>query len=92
MIGGGAEDHRGVRRAVVFAQPAHELVAVHARHDDIGDQQIGLLGAQQVERFHAVGCFEQAVLAAFQQQQQQLPRFRIVFCDENLAAHARLSS
>ena len=88
VIGSGTEDHRGVRGPIVLAQPADQLVAVHPWHDDVGDQQVRLLGAQQVQCFHAVGRFEQAVLAAFEQQQQQLTRFRIVFRDENLAAHA----
>ena len=77
-----------LRGAIVLAQPTDQLVAVHPWHDDVRDQQVGLLGAQQVQRFHAVGRFQQAVLAAFEQQQQQLTRFRIVFRDENLAAHA----
>jgi hypothetical protein len=67
VVGRRTEDDGGVRRAIVLAQPADELVAVHARHDDIGDQEVGLLGAQQVQRFHAVGCFEQAVVAASEQ-------------------------
>ncbi len=77
-----------MRGPIVLAQAPDQLVAVHPGHDDIGDQQVRLLGAQQVERFHAVSRFEQAVFAPFEQQQQQLTRFRIIFRDENLAAHA----
>jgi hypothetical protein len=53
-IGRGHQDHRQQRGGGARAQAAHELVAVHARHQDVGDHQVGALGAHDVERRHGV--------------------------------------
>jgi len=87
VIRGRTEDNGKVGRALLLAHLADELVAVHARHDDVGDQQIGPLTAQHLVGFDAVGRREHVVARA-EHEPQQLACFGIIFGDENRSGHA----
>ena len=45
----------------VALQPAAQLVSVHARHHDVGNDEVHLLGLHRPERFLAVGGRQDAV-------------------------------
>jgi hypothetical protein len=50
----GHQDHRQQRGRRVGAQPAHQLVAVHTRHQDVRDHEVGALVAHRVQGGFAV--------------------------------------
>src|ERR1700674_3947800 len=58
LVLGGEEDHRQVG---LLAQAAEQLHAVHARHLDVEDGEVGRVGLEAVERRGAVGVGEDAV-------------------------------
>ncbi|MNM31227.1 hypothetical protein D3C81_417990 [compost metagenome] len=66
-VGGRVEDDGHVGQRGVFMHARDELVAIHVRHEDVGDDQVRPLGAHDVERIGAVGRFQQAVAAVAQQ-------------------------
>ena len=79
----GIEDDAGGGQLAVGAQALHELVAVHLRHQDVGDDQVGAVGAHQVERGGAVVRLEQAVFGKAEQGQQIGAVARPVVNDED---------
>jgi len=71
-VDGRVEDDLGRRQRRIGAQLLHELVAVHGRHQDVGDDQVGALGAHQRQAVRAVDRFQQAVAGEAEQGLQEL--------------------
>ncbi|MNT08757.1 hypothetical protein D3C72_1435080 [compost metagenome] len=60
-----------------------EFVAVHVRHEDVGDDQVGPLGAQYFQRVGTVGRIQQAVAAVAQQCGQELAVQHMIIDDQD---------
>ena len=71
-VGGRAEDDGQVVQVRVLADFVAETVAVHARHEDVGDDHVHALPLQQSERVHAVMRLENCVAFAFELRAEQL--------------------
>ena len=67
------KNHLRGRQVVVGPQLAHKLVAVHGRHQDVGDHQIGPLGAHQGQRLGTVGGLQRLVAAVPDERDHQRP-------------------
>ncbi len=90
-VGGGVEDHRDGGDLLLGPQRLDEMVAVHARHQDVGDDQVGPLAARQRQAVDAVGGGQQAVLLEAQQGQQELPVQHMVVDDQDCGHAASCS-
>ena len=65
-VGGRVDDDGQVMQARVLADFVAETVAVHPRHEDVGDDCVHALTLQQSERVHAVMGIEDRVAFAFE--------------------------
>ena len=83
QVGGGPEDHLGLRDLGLATQPAHELVAVHRGHQDVADDEVGPLGQRGGEAFDAVAGLEDLVPGVTQQGHDQAAVVGFVVDDED---------
>ena len=60
-----------------------EFVAVHVRHEDIGDDQVRPLGAQYFQRVGTIGRLQQAVAAVAQQCGQEFAVQHMIVDDQD---------
>ena len=72
-----------MRNLAIKAQFSHEFIAIHLRHENIGNDQIRFFFARYFERLRAVLRLKQAVAAVGQHRHQSLPIGRAVIDDEN---------
>jgi hypothetical protein len=70
-VDGRVENDAGGGDCRFGAQLLDKFVAVHGRHQDVGDDQVGALGAHDREGGRAVAGFEQAVAEEAEQVQQE---------------------
>ena len=83
MIGRRVEnDRRGGHRGD-GAHLADELVAIHGRHQDVADDQMGPLALDECERFGAVRRLENAVPLIPEQRGKEESIDGAIFCDED---------
>ena len=87
-VGRGVENHRHRREVRIGAQMRDEFVAVHGGHQDVGDHEVGALGAHAFQRLRAVRGFEQAMAAVPEQRQQELA-VRGAIVDDQDGGHVR---
>ena len=85
---GGQHDDRHGDRLGRGAQLLGQLVAVHARHHDVDDRQVGRLLARQDERLVAVGREQHLVAEALQVGRDQIADVGRVVHDEDAQAAA----
>ena len=83
-VGGRAKDDGQVVQARVLADFVAEAVAVHLRHEDIGNEHVHALTLQQSERVHAVGGLEDHVAFVFELRAEQLQVDGVVVNDEDV--------
>jgi hypothetical protein len=86
-LGRGDEDHGKKRGLRIRPQPAAELVAVHARHHDVGDYEVGRAGAHRLERLFAVERDLDLVAEIAQQSRHQLGVGALVVHHEDALGH-----
>jgi hypothetical protein len=58
---GRVEHDMGTRDVAVGAQLPDEFIAIHARHQDVADHQLGPFGTCKRERLGTVGGFDEAM-------------------------------
>ena len=78
------KNNRRVRDLAITAQFSHEFVAIHLRHENVGNDQIGLFFADHFERFCATVRLKQAMPEMCQQRHENPPMGRAIIDDENL--------
>ncbi len=83
VIGRRVENDRCVRNRRDGAHLADELVAVHGRHEDVADDQMGPFALDDGERLGAVGRLENAVSVKRQQGGQETSIDGAIFRDED---------
>ena len=88
VIGRRVENDRRGRNRRDGAHLADELVAVHGRHEDVADDQMGPFALDDGERLGTVGRLENAVSVKRQQGGQETSIDGAIFCDEDVC-HAR---
>ena len=73
----------------MFADLAGGLEAVHLRHADVDERDVGGLGADELEQFLAVGCLADHLDAVghVEVSPQALAHQRVVVRDRNLDRH-----
>ncbi len=81
---GREQDDGRSRLAVVDAD---ELIAVHLRHHNVEQDQVGLLVARHVERFASVGCYDDAEALLGQVISHQRANTGFVIDDEDGLGH-----
>jgi hypothetical protein len=86
---GGDEDHRDVGGLRVGQQFAAHGVAVHAGHDGVEQDQVGLLGAGDFERARAVHR-EQHLVLVLQRTVQDLDVFHRIVDHQDAAVHGHV--
>ncbi len=69
---GGVEQHHGARGGRVELQPPRQLVAVHLRHQDVGDDQLRPVLARALQRLPAVGGRHHAVPGGLEQRRHRV--------------------
>ena len=92
LAAGGEEDHGGRLGGRVRLDAAADLEAVHLRHHDVDDQQVGPLLAQLLQRLLAVLRQDHAVAQRLEVHLQDLADARRVVGHQDLAGHAAVSS
>src|SRR6185295_8281213 len=70
----------------ILTQPPRELVTVHGRHQNVGDDQVRPLRSRQCERLGAVAGFKAFMPPISQQRHQQVPIRRAVI-DNQYCGH-----
>ena len=83
-VGGGVDDDGQVAQARVLADFVAEPVAVHPRHEDVGDDHVHALTLQQSERVHAVMGLEDRVAFGLELGAEQLQVGGMVVNDEEV--------
>ena len=83
VISGAIEDDRNVGHVRDVADLTHQLVAVHRRHQDVADDQIGAIAVQGSKGIGAIRGFEYPVAGGRQDCRQQLPVDRSILDDQN---------
>jgi hypothetical protein len=78
----GVEHHWNRARGGIEAQLLDQLIAVHHRHEHIGNHQIRVFGPGKGQADGAVGGFEQPMALRAQQQHQHQPVHGEVVDDE----------
>ncbi|MNP05335.1 hypothetical protein D3C76_972830 [compost metagenome] len=78
--------HRQRLQALVAAHQGDQLDAIHARHVDIGDQQVEVVAAQRVPAVHAIYRHRHVVTAVAQQLALQLAHGERVVDHQNALA------
>ncbi len=86
---GGQHDDRDVARAVVRAQAMAGLEAVHARHHDVEEHEVGLLAQADLERLLSVLGDEHRVAFALEDESDRFANPRLVVGDENAGLSLR---
>src|SRR5690349_13769440 len=81
---GRAEDYGRVRDVGSGPQTTNELVAVHRRHEDVGDDQVGAVGRDEHERLAAVRRLANGVTGVLEDFYQQTAIGGIVVNDQDL--------
>jgi hypothetical protein len=79
------EDDRGRRQ--LLADPAEQFHAVHAGHDEIGNDEAGLVLERPFETFLAVGRLVDVVAPPSHQLSQAGPRVRVIIDNQEAALH-----
>src|SRR5215469_326787 len=88
---GGHCDHRNGAQLFVFLDPFGDLEAGHLGQLDIHQNQIRMMLARQLQRFHAVFGLQNIVAVRFQQIVEELHVEVVVFDDEDsLARHVNV--
>ena len=77
------ENDRRVGHLRDRAHLADELVAIHGRHEDIADDQVGPSASHEVERLAAVGRLEHRVPVMSQQRDKEVPIDRASFGNQD---------
>ncbi len=62
-VGRRVKDHTGGGEGRVGTQLPHKLETVHGRHENVGDDQIGVRHPHLLEPFQAIAGLEQAMAA-----------------------------
>ena len=81
---GRIEHHADVRGGRLELQASCQLVAVHLRHQDVGDDELGPVVLRQVERLVAVRGGEDVVPHALEKRRQGLAVGAVIVGDEDL--------
>jgi len=71
VVFGCQENDRRLRRARLDSQAADQLVTVHRRHHEVGDDERGILAASQLQGLLAVAGFDDGVAARAQHSAEQ---------------------
>ena len=80
----GRQEYEGnMKPARVFAHTLVQLVAVQARHGNIGHDQVYRLHLQRRERFEAIAGCEHLIARFFQGLSNVIPQSRLVVNDED---------
>ena len=80
---GGIEHHRRLGGARVGAQVAGELVAIHHRHQDVGDHQLRVRFPRPRQRFPAVGGADDVMPSELEERRQRLAIRAVIVRDED---------
>src|SRR6266702_2359025 len=73
MVAGGEKDHCGAGDCWIVAQLADELIAVHHRHEHIGDHQVRVLRADLRQCIRTIRGLQQEMSAVAQESGKELP-------------------
>jgi len=79
----GIEQHGNPARLRVETQASAELIAIHHRHEHVGNHQIGGLGLDGGQSLAAIRCLDQPVSLTTQEGDQEVPIRREVVNDQN---------
>ena len=88
VVLGGAGGEHDDRHVGLAPHDAGHVEAVHARHHPVEDHEVGLPGADLLQRAAPVVGHEHRVALALEVQADQLRLLRVVLGDENPAVHA----
>jgi hypothetical protein len=84
------EDHGNSAGRRIEAKPSDELVAVHHRHEHVGNHKIRTSGPDGGEAFATIARLEQTVAGMTEKRDQELAVGREIVNDQN-GRHARPS-
>jgi hypothetical protein len=82
-VTGGIENEWNARQLRVGAQRGDQRGAVHSRHDDVDDHQVGPSPARGVQRLHAVRRFDDFMTVVTQQSAEEIAVQRVIIGNEN---------
>src|ERR1700722_18205880 len=91
MIIGGAEDHRRFLDVGLATEAPDKLITVHGWHEDVADDQIGMLRLGDRESLRAVLRLMHAMADMLERCNQIFPAFRAVLHDQD-SCHVCLAS
>jgi hypothetical protein len=79
----GVQDDRRFAELGIRSQLPREFVAVHGRHEDVGNDEIRLLGPSRRKTVETIGCFDQQMTLAIEQCHAQLAVRGVVVNDQD---------
>jgi len=79
-----AENNGCVRNRRVSAQLPYEFVAIHCRHEDVGNNQIGMVTTRGIETLGAIAGLKRVMARFLKQRGQILPTGWAVVNDEDI--------
>ena len=85
----GQNDHRNAAGGVVFRQAGVDRVAVHLRHHDVEDDQVGMFRIRAFQGFFPIERFQYLMAVTFQKELDQL--YDIFFIVDNQNARQKAS-
>src|ERR1700676_4962413 len=68
----GPEDHASLQNARVGTKLANKLIAIHRRHQDVGNHQVGPFRPGESEGLSPIGSLKQAVMRVTEQYDHEL--------------------
>ncbi|HLC13915.1 MAG TPA: hypothetical protein VJK31_11715 [Chthoniobacterales bacterium] len=80
-----------MRVSWILPQLLDKLIAIHPGHEHIGDNQVRLFFADQLQRFFSAGGFDQAIVAGLQRRHEQCPVVFVIVNNDN-CLHGRLEA
>ena len=83
-VGAGVDDERDVAELLALAQFEAEAVAIHLRHEDVGNNHVNLFSLQDLERLDAIGGLNHPEAFGFQHCAEQSTVDRVVINNENV--------
>src|ERR1700719_5027008 len=82
-VTGGIKNYRCVRDLAIKAQFSHEFVAIHLRHENVGNDKVGFFIPRHFERLRPTLRLKQAMTAVFQQRHENPPIGRAIIDNED---------